>query len=212
MYKSLMTTFFKIGLFTFGGGYAMIPLIEEEIVRKKEWMTDEEIIDIISVAQSLPGPIAVNMAAFIGYRMRRLRGALMASLGVILPSFLIIVIIAHLLIKANIAAAIEPVFSGLMPAIAVMILISAYRLGKKVKWTKLNIAIFTLAVVLLIALGVHPILVIGGGIVSGLFFYRLFPPNSSGLNPLSVDEVAEENAVEGAVEGVHDSKRKGGSE
>jgi len=202
MYKSLLTTFFKIGLFTFGGGYAMIPLIEEEIVRKKAWMTDEEILDIISVAQSLPGPIAVNMAAFIGYRLRRLRGALMASLGVILPSFFIIVIIAHLLIKANIADKIEPIFSGLMPAIAVMILISAYRLGKKVKWSQLNMAIFAVAAVLLIVLGMHPILVIGGGIVTGLFLNRLFPPSASGLDPVSKSED----------ESKHDSESEGESE
>ncbi|SCZ80718.1 chromate transporter [Acidaminobacter hydrogenoformans] len=182
MYRALLTTFFKIGLFTFGGGYAMIPLIEEEIVWKKEWMTDEEILDIISVAQSLPGPIAVNLAAFIGYRLKKLRGALMAALGVILPSFLIIVIIAHLLIKANIAKYIEPVFSGLMPAVAVMILISAYRLGKKVSWSPLNIGIFALAAILLIALGVHPILVIAGGIVTGLLLNKVFPPSDSGLN------------------------------
>lgn len=188
MYKSLLTTFFKIGLFTFGGGYAMIPLIEEEIVRKKAWMTDEEIMDIISVAQSLPGPIAVNMAAFIGYRLRNLRGALMASLGVILPSFLIIVIIAHLLIKANIADKIEPVFSGLMPAIAVMILISAYRLGRKVWWTKQNKVIFGLAAVLLIVVGVHPILVIAGGIAVGLFFNRVFQPFDSAPAVVSTAE------------------------
>jgi chromate transporter len=182
MYGALLSTFFKIGLFTFGGGYAMIPLIEEEIVWKKEWMTDEEILDIISVAQSLPGPIAVNLAAFIGYRLKKLRGALMAALGVILPSFLIIVIIAHLLIKANVAKYVEPVFSGLMPAVAVMILISAYRLGKKVKWSPLNIGIFALAAILLIALGIHPILVIGGGIVAGLILNRIIPPTDSGLD------------------------------
>lgn len=181
MYRALLTTFFKIGLFTFGGGYAMIPLIEEEIVWKKEWMTDEEILDVISVAQSLPGPIAVNLAAFIGYRLKKLRGALMAAFGVILPSFLIIVIIAHLLIKANVAKYVEPVFSGLMPAVAVMILISAYRLGKKVKWSPLNIGLFALAAILLIALGVHPILVIGGGIIVGLILNRVFPPTDSGL-------------------------------
>jgi len=202
MYKSLLTTFFKIGLFTFGGGYAMIPLIEEEIVRKKAWMTDEEILDIISVAQSLPGPIAVNMAAFIGYRLKSLRGALMASLGVILPSFLIIVIIAHLLINSNIAGKIEPIFSGLMPAIAVMILISAIRLGKKVKWSKLNLLIFAVAAVLLIALGVHPILVIGGGIITGLFLNRMFPSGTSGIN--SVSRTMDE--------GVRDSEREGEDE
>ena len=195
MYRALLATFFKIGLFTFGGGYAMIPLIEEEIVWKQKWMTDEEILDIISAAQSLPGPIAVNMAAFIGYRLKHLRGALMAALGVILPSFVIIVIIAHLMIKANVAQKLEPVFNGLMPAIAVMILISAYRLGKKIWWTLQNRIIFIASAVLLIVLGVHPILVIGGGIVLGLVFARLFPPYDSAPAVVNEDE-----AVTGEVE------------
>lgn len=173
MYKNLLTTFFKIGLFTFGGGYAMIPLIEEEIVRRKGWMADEEILDIISVSQSLPGPIAVNMAAFIGHRLKGFRGALMAGLGVILPSFLIIVLIAYLLINANVATLLEPVFNGLMPAVAVMILISAYRLSKKVSWSRTNLVIAVTAAWLLILLKVHPILVIAAGMVYGLTLGRL---------------------------------------
>lgn len=172
MYMELLSTFFKIGLFTFGGGYAMIPLIEEEVVYKREWMTQEEAMDVISVSQSLPGPIAVNMAAFIGYRLKSLGGALMAALGVILPSFLIIVAIAHLLINNNVAGVMDPVFAGLRPAIAVMILISAIRLGAKVHRSVRNGLLFVLAAVLLIGFKLHPILIIGGGILVGLFSSR----------------------------------------
>jgi chromate transport protein ChrA len=106
------------------------------------------------------------------------------------------VIIAHLLIKANIADKIEPVFSGLMPAIAVMILISAYRLGKKVWWTKQNKVIFGLAAVLLIVVGVHPILVIVGGIAIGLFFNRAFQPFDSA--PAVVSTAESHDGVLGA--------------
>lgn len=176
MYRTLMTTFFKIGLFTFGGGYAMIPLIEEEIVVRRQWISEEEFMDIISVAQSLPGPIAVNMATMIGYRKKNLPGALMAALGVILPSFLIIIAIAYLLIYGNVAYLLKPVFLGLRPAIAILILISAYRLGLKVHRTLLNIGIFVIALVLLIVIDVHPILVILSGIafavVSGSRFFK----------------------------------------
>jgi chromate transporter len=165
MVATLLTTFFKIGLFTFGGGYAMIPLIEEEIVSKRRWISSEEFMDIISVAQSLPGPIAVNMASFIGYRVKKLPGALMAALGVILPSFFIIITIAYLLLHGNVAGVLEPVFLGLRPAIAVLILISAYRLGMKVQRSLLNLVLFLAAGILLIVVQIHPILVIVGGIV-----------------------------------------------
>ena len=91
---TLFITFFKIGAFTFGGGLAMIPLISKEIVEKKKWMTDEEMIDMIAIAESTPGVIAVNSATFVGFRTHKVLGALIATLGVTLPSFVIICIIS----------------------------------------------------------------------------------------------------------------------
>ena len=89
-YLQAFITFFKIGLFTIGGGYAMIPLIETEIVEKKKWITHNEFIDLMAIAQSIPGVFAVNIAIFIGYRLRKIKGALSMSLGTVLPSFIII--------------------------------------------------------------------------------------------------------------------------
>ena len=93
-YLNAFATFFKIGLFTIGGGYAMVPLIEEEVVNKKKWISQEDFIDLLAVSQSVPGVFAVNFSIFIGYKLRRFPGALALALGAILPSFLIILAIA----------------------------------------------------------------------------------------------------------------------
>ena len=83
----LFLIFFKIGLFTFGGGYAMIPQIKEVVIEKKKWMTDDEMLDIIAIAESTPGPIAINSATYIGYKQNKILGSIFATLGVVLPSF-----------------------------------------------------------------------------------------------------------------------------
>lgn len=91
-YLQLWFTFFKIGLFTFGGGYAMVPLIERETVENHHWVTEEEVLDMLAIAESTPGPMAVNSATFVGYRVGKFWGAFFATLGVIIPSFFIIVL------------------------------------------------------------------------------------------------------------------------
>ncbi len=93
----LFSTFFKIGAFTFGGGYAMIPLIQREIAEKRKWITEDDILDIIAIAESTPGPIAVNSATFVGYKVAGFWGAFVSTLGVVLPSFVIITVIAYVL-------------------------------------------------------------------------------------------------------------------
>ena len=93
-FVTLFSTFFKIGAFTLGGGYAMIPLIESEVVDKHSWISKEEFLDLVAVAQSCPGVFAINISTFIGYKLRRHRGALCAAMGTGLPSFLIILLIA----------------------------------------------------------------------------------------------------------------------
>ena len=94
IYWNSFRTFFKIGMFTLGGGYAMIPIIEAEVVDKNKWIEKEEFLDFIAIAQSCPGVFAVNVSIFIGYKMRKLRGALCTCIGTVLPSFLIILLIA----------------------------------------------------------------------------------------------------------------------
>ena len=92
-YLILFLSMLKIGAFTFGGGYAMIPLLKREFVEKKKWITDEELINMITISESTPGPIAINMATFIGYRLHKIIGAIVSTVGMVIPSFLVIVII-----------------------------------------------------------------------------------------------------------------------
>lgn len=118
----LFATFFKIGLFTFGGGYAMIAVIQNEIVEKKKWLTDGEFSDLIVIAESTPGPVAINSATYIGYRICGVAGAAFATLGVVLPSFTIIYIISlffDAFIEIKLVAA---AFSGIKAAVALLII------------------------------------------------------------------------------------------
>lgn len=124
-------TFFKIGLFTFGGGFAMLPLIEREVVDRKKWVSDEDITDILAVSQSIPGAIAINSASFIGYRIRGKKGALSATLGVILPSFIIISLIAAFFDKIAENIYVNAAFMGIRPAIVALITVAAFKVGKK---------------------------------------------------------------------------------
>ena len=93
----LFLVFFKIGLFTFGGGYAMLALIEDICVEKKKWITHEEMMDITVIAESTPGPIAINLATYVGYKLRKIPGALIATIGMIIPSFFIVFLISQFL-------------------------------------------------------------------------------------------------------------------
>ena len=116
IYLKLFLTFLMIGAFTFGGGYAMLPLIQQEVVAN-EWMTQEEIIDFIAVSESTPGPFAVNVSTYIGYETGGLFGAICASLGVVLPSFVIILLVAKMYEKFRKSAVVNGCMEGLRPAV-----------------------------------------------------------------------------------------------
>ena len=127
---SIFSVFFRIGAFTFGGGYAMIPLIQKETVEKKKWITDDDILEIIAIAESTPGPIAINSATFVGYRTAGFLGALCATLGVVLPSFLIITIISMVLREFSSYKAVKYAFFGIRAGVLALIikaLISMYK-------------------------------------------------------------------------------------
>ncbi|HHV79200.1 MAG TPA: chromate transporter [Firmicutes bacterium] len=117
----LFTTFFLIGLFTFGGGYAMIPLIQKEVVITNHWLTMTEFIDVVGIAEVTPGPIAINSATFIGYKMAGIAGSALATLGVVLPSLIIIVVIASVFLKVEDNPYVKAAFSGMRPAVAALI-------------------------------------------------------------------------------------------
>ena len=138
----LYCTFFRIGLFTFGGGYAMLPLLQREIVEKKKWATEEEILDYFAVGQCTPGIIAVNTATFVGFKEKKLSGAIFATLGVVSPSLVIITVIATLLSNFAHIAAVQNAFAGIRVAVCVLILNSVVKLWKKSVVDKLTLGIF----------------------------------------------------------------------
>ena len=126
----LFLTFLKIGAFTFGGGYAMIPLIQKEVTENHEWLSDEDILNIVAIAESTPGPIAINSATFVGYMTCGVLGSVLATLGVVLPAFLVISLIALLLRNINDIQAVQYAFMGIRAgvlALVVKALISMYK-------------------------------------------------------------------------------------
>ena len=127
----LFLTFFKIGAFTFGGGYAMIPLIQRETVEGRKWITDEDVLEIIAIAESTPGPIAINSATFVGSRVAGVAGAACATLGVILPSFVIILIVAKLLDAFQHLRAVQYAFFGIRAGVLALILMAFWNMYKK---------------------------------------------------------------------------------
>ena len=166
----LFTTFLRIGLFTIGGGYAMIPLIEEQVVRRKHWATQEELVDLIAVAQSCPGIFAVNISIFIGYRLRQKRGALVSTLGTVLPSFLIILGIALVFQQFRDNWVVERIFRGIRPAVVALIAAPVFRMAKSSKISLYNVWIPVVAALLIWLLGVSPIYVILAAGVGGYFY------------------------------------------
>lgn len=156
----MFVAFFKIGAFTFGGGYAMIPLIEEEVVRNKKWMEQKDFMDILVVSQSLPGALAVNCSIFLGYKIGGFLGAIMALLAVILPSFLIIIVIAAFFMQFRENYYVNAAFKGITAAVPMLVLIGAISLGKGLEKNSRTLITIIIAVIALVIFDIHPILVI----------------------------------------------------
>ncbi len=131
MLWSLFLTFFKIGGFTFGGGYAMIPLIQKEAVERKGWVTDDDILEIIAIAESTPGPIAINAATFVGYRTCGFWGAVCATFGVVLPSFVIILTISYVLQQFQQLKLVQYAFNGIRVGVLALLFKALWTMYKK---------------------------------------------------------------------------------
>ena len=142
--------FFKIGLFTFGGGYAMLPLLQDEVVKKRKWATDEEMLDYYSIGQCTPGIIAVNVATFIGYKRKGVIGGIASTLGMIMPSLVIIVLIASVLNKYMNNTYLLKAFSGIKIAVTALMADILWNLFSKSVKNKFGFFLFILALFLLI--------------------------------------------------------------
>ena len=127
----LFLTFMKIGGFTFGGGHAMIPLIQRETVENKKWVTDDDILEIIAIAESTPGPVAINSATFVGYRTAGFWGAVCATMGVVLPSFLIILAITYLMDNFMDLPAVQYAFKGINAGVLALLVKALWNMYKK---------------------------------------------------------------------------------
>jgi len=172
LWWALFLTFFKIGAFTIGGGYAMLPLIEEAIVRKKRWMESDQFLDMIAISQSAPGVIAINSAVSVGYRIAGFPGALVATFGAALPSFLIIILIAVFFSNFRENPYIEAFFRGVGPAVTVLLVLAAVNMGKKAVFDRAGILMIGVGLAAIIGFGVHPIWAILAAGVFGAVYYR----------------------------------------
>lgn len=178
----IFITFFKIGSFTFGGGYAMIPLIQKEVVEKKQWIEEEEIIDVFAMSESMPGAIAINSSILIGYKIEKKKGAYAATLGVILPSFIIITIIAAFFSRFQDSYVVKAAFKGIRPAVVALISIAAVKIGKAAIKDQTCYGISFIAFALVFVFKIHAIFAILGGAVLGIIFYKFFPKKCAAIS------------------------------
>lgn len=172
MLWELFTTFFKIGAFTFGGGFAMIPIIQKEIVDKRGWIEEDNFLDIISVAQSAPGPIAVNSSIFVGYTIKGLPGAIICTIGTVLPSFITILVVAKFFYAINNNIIIEKVFMGIRPAVVALISSTVYRLVSKSHFSYLALGIALLTTIIIVFVDINPIFMIIAGVLGAIIYNK----------------------------------------
>lgn len=164
IYLQIFSCFAKIGAFTLGGGYAMIPIIQKEVVDKKKWIDEQDFIDIIAISQTAPGLLAVNISIFLGYRLRGVKGSIIATLGSILPSFIIILLIAMFFTGYQDNPTIIKIFKGMRPVVVALIAVPVINMAKKARlniYTGLIAVATTLLIVFLKVSPIYILLVVG---------------------------------------------------
>ncbi len=173
---TLFKTFVKIGAFTLGGGYAMIPIIEAEVVDRHKWIDKDEFLDLIAIAQSCPGVFAVNISIFIGYKLRGVRGAICTAMGASLPSFLIILLIAMFFHSLMDVPWIAAMFNGIRPAVVALIAVPTFNLAKSAGISLVNCWIPIISALLIWAIGVNPIFIIIAAGIGGYIYGQFIKP------------------------------------
>lgn len=172
----LFLVFFKIGAFTFGGGYAMIPLIQKETVETKGWITDEDILEIVAIAESTPGPIAINSATFVGYKVCGVLGSFLATLGVVLPSFVVILAISYVLKGLQNFKAVQYAFNGIRAGVLALIIKALWSMYKQCPKGAISYILMAAAFIITAFFDVNVLFVIIGcavfGLVSSLIISR----------------------------------------
>ncbi len=169
----LFLTFFKIGAFTFGGGYAMIPLIQHEVSEKNKWITDEDILEIVAIAESTPGPIAINSATFVGYRVCGVLGSFFATLGVVLPSFIIILCISYVLNAFQSLRAVKYAFMGIRAGVLALVIKALISMYKKCPKGWVSYVVMAFAVCVGALTDINVFLIIIASALFGLITYSV---------------------------------------
>ncbi len=176
IYWQIFWTFAKIGAFTIGGGYAMIPLIQRDVVDKKKWISKDDFIDMIAISQTVPGILAVNIAIFAGYKMKGNKGSIIATLGSVLPSFFIILLIAIFFRQFEHNVWVEKAFKAVRPAVVALIAVPVFTTARQVKINVHTVIIPVASAFLIWFWGVSPIYIILaaglGGLAYGYYFDR----------------------------------------
>ena len=167
----LYLAFLKIGTFSFGGGYAMLPFMQKEIVENNSWISMSEFSDIIGISQMTPGPVAINSATFVGYKVGGVIGSAIATIGVVTTSFILVSIISKILNKFKESIVIRSMLAGMRPILIALIIYAFIDLAKEVYIDLKSIIITLIIGVILLSKKVHPILVIVIAAVLGLIFY-----------------------------------------
>lgn len=173
IYWDLFICFFKMGIFTIGGGMTMISMLEEKICEEYKWLSSEEVLDAIAVSQSLPGVIAVNLATYIGYKKRGLAGSACATFGVVLPSFIIIILVVCLLRTIDQNPYVQGAIEGIKAAATGLIAFAAYKMGKQTLKRPFQWILAGAAFLLIGIFGVNAVWVILGAIVTGEIYFSL---------------------------------------
>lgn len=173
---ALFKTFFKIGAFTLGGGYAMIPIIESEVVNKHRWIQRNEFLDLLAIAQSCPGVFAINISVFVGYKLKQTCGALSAALATALPSFLIILLIALCFHRFSSIPFVAAMFNGIRPAVVALIAVPTFNLAKSAHISLSNCWIPIASALLIWAIGVNPILILIAAAIGGYIYGQFIKP------------------------------------
>lgn len=172
MMFNMFMTFFKIGAFTFGGGYAMLPLIQREVVDENEWLTQDEFMDILAIAEATPGPVAVNTSTYVGYKLNGIKGSLICTLGTILPSFAIILVVARFLWQYRDNAVVDRVFLGIRPAVAALIFSAVYMVGKNIRLDTPKAIIAGLTALAIVVFDISPPIIIFIGAFGSIIYFK----------------------------------------
>ena len=172
----LFLSFSKIGAFTFGGGYAMIPLIQREVIDNKGWVGRDEFLDLLTLAQSAPGPISLNTSVFVGYKRAGYAGAVAALLGIVVPPFIVILLVALFFAGLRDNAVVDAAFKGMRPAVVALIVVPVISLARGMHWSM--IAVVALSAFVVWRFGVSPIYLIPVAAAAGIAWELLIAKRS----------------------------------